>query len=214
MCDVAGLFCKILTLWVKGIPKIPPSRCVQAFWVIFQNWPMCERHEEDGKINYISHTNIVNVRLCFRSRFGLQPFAGNYSHDGWYAKSGWLCRCLESWEDEQHLLSRQCKVFGDIVERFSDLTTDENLVEFFSAVLTRRDQLDEETQGLWWWGLVTPLLELILFPEWDTPENFVSIWDNFIKYSTDVLIIDATCWRLTYLEVQIWLSETKEGSQK
>ena len=45
-------------------------------------------------------------------------------------------------------MSGQCKIFGDIVERFSDLTTDENLVEFFSAVLTRRDQLDEQEQGL------------------------------------------------------------------
>ena len=53
-------------------------------------------------------------------------------------------------EDEPHPLFRQCKVFGDIVERFSlsDLTTDKNLVEFVSAVLTRRDQLNEEIQSL------------------------------------------------------------------
>ena len=50
----------------------------------------CERlqYEEYGKKNYISHTNIVNVRQCFRSRFGLQSFGGNYSHDKRFAKTG------------------------------------------------------------------------------------------------------------------------------
>ena len=110
----------------------------------------CERilNEEYGKKAYISNTNILNVRQCFRSRFGLQPFAGNYSHDKRFARTGWLCRCLEAREDKSHIMSGQSKIFGDIVEKFSDLTTDENLVEFFSAVLTRRDQLDEQEQGL------------------------------------------------------------------
>ena len=88
----------------------------------------------------------------YRSRFGLLAFAGNYQHNNRFAKSNWLCRCEEAQEDETHLGSGDCKVFGDIVlllvERFSDLSQDENLVQFFAAVLERRDQLDEFLQAL------------------------------------------------------------------
>jgi hypothetical protein len=33
-------------------------------------------------------------------------------------------------------------VYGDLTEGFCDLTNDDELVEFFAAVLSRRDQLD------------------------------------------------------------------------
>ena len=36
---------------------------------------------------------------------------------------------------------------GDIAERFSDLTEDERLVQFFAAVLTRRDKLIQTPYG-------------------------------------------------------------------
>ena len=35
-------------------------------------------------------------------------------------------------------------MYGDLIENFGDLTEDNNLVEFFKAVLDRRDTLDEE----------------------------------------------------------------------
>ena len=35
-------------------------------------------------------------------------------------------------------------VYGDLALKYSDLTDDENLVEFFREVLDRRDQLDQE----------------------------------------------------------------------
>ena len=38
-------------------------------------------------------------------------------------------------------------MFGDLTEMYTDLTTDEGLVEFFTAVLTRRDQLDKYLQS-------------------------------------------------------------------
>ena len=78
----------------------------------------------------------------YRSRFGLTDFAGNYRNDKRYLKTGGLCRCEESREEESHLLSGRCKVFGDLTEGFSDLRDDNELVEFFAAVLSRRDQLD------------------------------------------------------------------------
>ena len=106
----------------------------------------CERllWEEYKKKEYISKKNIQDVRIQFRSRFGLQRFAGNYSHDRSFAKSNWLCKCLDSREDENHLMSGQCKVYGDITQKYPDLTDDESLVGLFSDILARRDQLDKQ----------------------------------------------------------------------
>ena len=47
-------------------------------------------------------------------------------------------------EDEAHLTSEQCTVYGDLALKYSDLTDDQNLVEFFREVLDRMDQLDQE----------------------------------------------------------------------
>ena len=73
----------------------------------------CERinSEEYGKKEYISSKDILSVRQHYRTRFGLQNFAGNYSHDNRFAKTSWLCRCLESREKESHLTSGKCLVF-------------------------------------------------------------------------------------------------------
>ena len=68
--------------------------------------------------------------------------AGNYRNNKKYLKTGGLCRSEESREDESHLLSGRCKVFGGLTLGFSDLTDDDDLVQFFTAVLSRRDQLD------------------------------------------------------------------------
>lgn len=108
----------------------------------------CERinSEEYGKKDYISSKDIQSVRQHYRTRFGLQNFAGNYSNDNRFAKTSWLCRCLESRENEPHLISGKCKVFGDLNERYGDLTNDENLVMFFQEVLARRDLLDDEEE--------------------------------------------------------------------
>ena len=86
------------------------------------------------------------VLLSRATRFGLQAFEGNYANDKRFAKTNWLCRCEEAREDELHLASGQCKVFGDLTELYSDLTSDEGLVQFFTAVLERRDQLDKYLQ--------------------------------------------------------------------
>ena len=59
-----------------------------------------------------------------------------------------LCRCNEAREEESHLLSGQCKVFGDLAGGLSDFSNDESLIQLFSAVLARRDQLDEYTKIL------------------------------------------------------------------
>ena len=106
----------------------------------------CERinGEEYGEKNYISTKDIASVRQQYRTRFGLQNFAGKHSNDNQFTKTNWLCRCLESKKNEPHLTSR--KVFGHLKERFGDLSEDENLVLFFQEVLARRDEMDKDDE--------------------------------------------------------------------
>ena len=43
--------------------------------------------------SYILESTIEDSRKWFETRFGLQAFAGNFSHNQWFAKTDWLCRC-------------------------------------------------------------------------------------------------------------------------
>ena len=79
-----------------------------------------------------------------KTRWGLQDFAGNYSHDRRFAKSNWLCRCKTDREEEGHIVSGRCEVYEDLRSQFGDLGEDENLVKYFQAVLDRRDSLEDE----------------------------------------------------------------------
>ena len=62
------------------------------------------RTEPYGKQDYINSTTIEQARGLFRTRFGLQDFAGNYSHNRKFAKSDWLCRCKTAKEEECHII--------------------------------------------------------------------------------------------------------------
>ena len=46
-------------------------------------------------------------------------------------------------EDEPHLLSGKCEVFGDIRGKYGDINNDASLVSFFKEVLEMRDILDD-----------------------------------------------------------------------
>ena len=83
-----------------------------------------------------------------RTRFGLQYFAGNYSHSKEYATTNWMCKCGLEREEEGHIISGQCKVYSDLRVKFGDLKEDKNLVMYFQAVLDRRDTMDEEDRRL------------------------------------------------------------------
>ena len=98
------------------------------------------------KKDYIGKKKIENVRIQFRARYGMLPFAGNYSHDRKFAHSEWLCSCREHREQESHLLAGSCRVYGDIRQKYGDLEDDEDLVRFFTEVLERREEL--EARGL------------------------------------------------------------------
>ena len=100
--------------------------------------------EPYGKQHYINNTTIEQARGWFRTRFGLLDFAGNYSHNRNFAKSDWLCRCKMAKAEEGHIVSGNCSVYSDLQSQFGDLGEDQNLMQFFWAVLDRRDRLEEE----------------------------------------------------------------------
>ena len=105
-------------------------------------------NEGYGRKKYLQEKNINEARDHYRARFGLSAFAGNYSHDQQYAKTNWLCKCQQSPESESHLMSGRCQVYGDLSNNYGDLREDDNLVEFFKAVLDRRDWLEEQGSGV------------------------------------------------------------------
>ena len=112
----------------------------------------CDRLKSEtyGKKPYISQSNLKEVKEAFKARWGLFPFAGNYSNDRRFAGSNWRCRCGER-EVEGHLT--RCPVYDDISLRYNDLSDDQQLVKFYQEVLQRRERLErlereeEEPQG-------------------------------------------------------------------
>ena len=108
----------------------------------------CERifRENYGKRDYVKLEQISRVRETYKARFGMNPFAGNFNSDRRFAKTEGLCRCQIVAEEESHLLSGNCQVFGTIREKYGDLHDDESLVSFFNEVLSRRDEIDEQAK--------------------------------------------------------------------
>ena len=52
---------------------------------------------------------------------------------------------MEEKEEERHILGGKCPVYKDLFEKFENLDNDDNLVDFFGEVLSRRDALDAAT---------------------------------------------------------------------
>ena len=104
----------------------------------------CDRIEKEkyGKKEYLKSKNIYDARQMYRTRFGMQPFAGNYSHDRRFARTEWLCQCREAREEESHLLAGNCPVYGEIWAKYDNFNDDEKLVNFFNEVLSLRDKLE------------------------------------------------------------------------
>jgi hypothetical protein len=106
----------------------------------------CERIMQGvyGKKPYMGSQTIANVRKFFYTRVKMQPFGGNYSKDKRFSKTEWMCRCAENKEEESHLMTGDCPVYGDLKEKYGDLNSDENLVGFFADILARRERLEDE----------------------------------------------------------------------
>ena len=77
----------------------------------------------------------------------MHAFAGNYSHDKRYAKTNWLCLCQNSREEEIHLKSGECTVYGDLTHKYSDLSSDDDLADLFREILARRELLTKPTNS-------------------------------------------------------------------
>ena len=82
-------------------------------------------------------------REPYATRLSMLPWAGNFGHDRRFARTGWLCRCGESLEQEQHVVT-SCPMYADIRLKYDDLESDTNLAAFFKEALARRDVYDEE----------------------------------------------------------------------
>ena len=99
------------------------------------------------KKEYLQKKKIENVRIQFRARYGMLPFAGNFGHDRKFSHTEWLCSCREEREEESHLLSGTCRVYGSIRRKYGELDEDEDLISFFNEVLEKREEL-EDARGL------------------------------------------------------------------
>ena len=106
----------------------------------------CDRvaGETYGKKEYMRQKTVSEVRQQFYSRFGMQPFAGNFKHSKKFQSSEWRCKCGLELEEEAHLTGGDCPVYGDLRADYPDLGDDEQLVGLFSAILERRGRLEEE----------------------------------------------------------------------
>ena len=98
-----------------------------------------------GKKKYFEQKKIKDVRKVFQAKVSMLPLAGNFKKDRRFAKTQWLCRCLEEKEEERHILGGKCPVYKDLFEKFENLDNDDNLVDFLGEVLSRRDALDAAT---------------------------------------------------------------------
>ena len=93
---------------------------------------------------YISISNIKNVRNVYRTRYGMHPFAGNYSKDRRFARTEWLCRCKKAREEESHLIAGNCEIYGEIRAKYNSLNNDMDLVNFFNEVLAKWQEIEEK----------------------------------------------------------------------
>ena len=103
------------------------------------------------KKEYLRKKKIENVRRQFRARYQMLPFAGNFGKDRRFSHTEWLCICREEKEQESHLLAGACKVYGDIRHKYGDMEDEEDLLNFFTEVLERREELEaggDAAQGL------------------------------------------------------------------
>ena len=80
-------------------------------------------------------------KIVFQTRVSMLNFAGNYSHDGRFEKTDWLCWCKLVRKKERHLTLGQCPVYGDLVHEATDLNNDAYLVQLFTPILERREKL-------------------------------------------------------------------------
>ena len=93
-----------------------------------------------GPKEYIQTKYIADVRNIYRTRYGQRKLAGNFSHDNSFKKSNMMCKCGLFKEKERH--SKNCPVYSDIWDKYSDFKNNKDLVSFYIEVLERRDKIN------------------------------------------------------------------------
>ena len=106
----------------------------------------CDRimTESYGRKEYLSTNVLRTARQIFLSRTKMHQFAANYPKDKRFARSNWMCRCKTEKEEETHLRSGKCAIYGDLKDKYPNLEDDNQLAKFFSSVLDRRTRLEEQ----------------------------------------------------------------------
>ena len=95
----------------------------------------------DKILNYVS---VFRVIRYLWTRYGMHPFAGNYSKDRRFARTEWLCYCKKAREEESHLIAGNCEIYGEIRAKYDSLNNDMDLVNFFNEVLAKRQEIEEK----------------------------------------------------------------------
>ena len=72
----------------------------------------------------------------------MKPWAGNFKNDPRFARTGWMCRCGGSVEQEEHVIPA-CPMYMDLKLKHGDMGEDANLAAFFREALARRDDYDK-----------------------------------------------------------------------
>ena len=101
------------------------------------------RLDDYGRKEYFSEKTPSQTREMFATRLSMHPWAGNFSNDRRFARTGWLCRCGGSVEREEHVVT-SCPMYADLRGSWGDLGEDANLAGFFREALARRDEYDRE----------------------------------------------------------------------
>ena len=95
--------------------------------------------EDWGLKEYVKSGSLWSVRKTWEARSFMLHVAGNYSHNRKYEPTDWQCQActLQVREDQDHL--GRCQGYADLRQGL-DLSTDEDLVEFFRQVMARRER--------------------------------------------------------------------------
>ena len=110
-----------------------------------ENIKKCNKIKDEayGKQTYITKEKLHIARKIFKARFAMTEFAGNYKNSFKFKETNGLCFCKEQNENETHLLTGQCKVYGDLKSK-TNICDDKSLMLFFQDVLQRREELEEQ----------------------------------------------------------------------
>ena len=97
---------------------------------------------------YTKKKCLQDVRDIYAERNFQLAFAGNYRHDKRFQRSDWLCHACDGEEggdcekvviEEQDHVASRCPGYSDLRQQY-DLQTDDGLIEFYRAVIKRRDE--------------------------------------------------------------------------